>query len=323
MQIRSFARALALTMFAGGVFAQATAPAQPAAPAQPTAPAKPANPAVPAAVPAAGLPDAKDIFAKFVEATGGEKAYAKLKNRVTEGTMEIKPMGIKAKFKMTQGLPANMKMVMEVDQMGKIEQGCDGTHAWEDNPMSGPRLLSGDELEETKRQADFLADIHPNEVYSEMKTTGLEKVGESECYVVDVKTKTGNPRTMYFDKTSNLLVRMKMKVKNQMGEIESEVSMSDYREFEGVKIPYTNSVKIAVGPGIEQVLKIEKLAHNVELPADAFKPSADVQELIDKESKGDKKDAAPEAPKKDEPKKDEPKKDEPKKEEPKKDAPKK
>jgi len=316
MQIRSLARssALALALFAGSAFAQApAAPAKPATPAAPTQPAAPAQPAVPTND---KLPEGKEVLAKFVKATGGVEALEKFKTRVTEGTMEMKPMGINAKFKLVQASPVQMKMTLEIDGMGTVEQGTDGTRAWEDNPMSGPRLLSGDELEEAKRQADFLIDAHPEKTYTEMKTMGIEKVGDAECYMVELKTKTGNPRIHYYDKNSGLLVRMKLKAKNQMGEFETDSIVTDYREVDGVKLPYSTTVKIPVGPGIEQILKIEKVSHNVELPKDAFKPSADVQELIDNEGKKsapETKDAAPAAPKNDEPKKEEPKKDAPKK----------
>lgn len=317
MQIRSFARssALALVFFAGTALAQApAAPAKPAAPAQPAAPTQPAVPAKPATpAPAADkLPEAKEILAKFIKASGGVEAMEKFKTRVTEGTMEMKPMGLKAKFKLNQSSPAMMKMLMEIEGMGTVEQGTDGTQAWEDNPMSGPRLLTGDELDEAKRQADIMAEAHPEKTYSEMKTLGVEKVGDAECYAVELKTKSGNARTHYYDKTSGLLVRMKLKAKNQMGEFETDSIITDYREVDGVKLPFSTTVKIPVGPGIEQILKIEKITHNSELPKDAFKPSADVQELIDKDAKKgtDAKDPAPGAaePTKDAPKKDEPKK---------------
>ena len=40
------------------------------------------------------LPSAEEIFAKFVEASGGADAYAKLKNQVTKGTFAFPGMGM-------------------------------------------------------------------------------------------------------------------------------------------------------------------------------------------------------------------------------------
>jgi hypothetical protein len=69
--------------------------------------------------------------------------------------------------------------------------------------------------------------------------------------------------------------------------------MSDYREADGIKIPFVTTLSIDAGMKIEQVITITKVTHNTELPSDTFTPPKDVQELIDDKAK---KPASPETP---------------------------
>jgi hypothetical protein len=268
-----------------------TPPAAPATPAAPAAPAQPAS--------SEKLPSAGEIFARYIEVTGGKAAYEKLKSRVSTGTFEMAGMG-KAAFTLTQESPNKMAMTIDLPGMGKMVQGNNGTHAWEYSAMTGPRLLEGEELLESNGQSLFNAELYPEKVYTKTEVVGIEKVGDSDAYKVAMTTKGGSTRTAFYDKASGLLVKMTMLQKSQMGEVAIDSITSDYREVDGVKLPFKTTIKINVGPGMEQVMTIEKLTHNTEIAADAFKAPAEVQELIDAKKKNEEK---KDAPKTEEPKK--------------------
>jgi hypothetical protein len=282
---------LALILSAGTTLAQSA----PSTTSPTTPPATPATPAQPETKPVAGayLPSGKEILAKYIEATGGRAAYEKIKTRVSEGTIEMKPMGLKGTLLMKQQAPGSMTLSLELPQVGNVVQGNNGTHAWESNPMQGARLLDGKELEESNRQAMLAAELNPDLVYASINCVGIEKVGESECYKVEAVTKGGSKRTSFYAKDTGLLVRLDMVMESPMGEVKASSIMSDYREADGIKIPFVTTLSIDAGMKIEQVITITKVTHNTELPSDTFTPPKDVQELIDDKAK---KPASPETP---------------------------
>src|SRR5262245_12071015 len=55
--------------------------------------------------PTVDLPAAETILDAYVEATGGKKAYEKLKTRTAKGTFEIASLGVKGKIQTWQQAP--------------------------------------------------------------------------------------------------------------------------------------------------------------------------------------------------------------------------
>ena len=306
---RSIVRStLALVLFAGTALAQSTAPAQPVTPPAPATPAAPTQPAAPKTD--EKLPTGKEVLAKFVEVTGGKAAYEKVKTRVSEGTFELKPMGMKGTLKMMQQAPASMTLTIDIEGMGAITQGNNGTHAWNADPMQGARLLEGKELEESNRQAQLAAELYPDIIYKSVECVGVEKIGEVDCYKVEMVTKGDSKRTSYYSKADGLLLRMDMTIDSPMGEVKATSTMEDYREVDGMKVAFKAIMAISAGAKIEQIMTFTKITHNTELPATTFNPPKDVQDLIDAaKKKADK----PAEPTKTEPAKADPKKPEEKK----------
>jgi outer membrane lipoprotein-sorting protein len=298
-------------LFAGSALAQSTAPAQPATPPAPATPAAPAQPAAPKTD--EKLPSGKEVLAKYVEATGGKAAYEKVKTRVSEGTFELKPMGMKGTLKMMQQAPGSMSLSIEIEGMGTIVQGNDGKHAWNSDPMQGARLLDGKELEESNRQAQLAAELYPDIIYKSVECVGIEKIGDVDCYKVEMITKGDSKRTSYYSKADGLLVKLDMTIDSPMGEVKATTTMADYRDVDGMKVAYKAIMAISAGAKIEQVMTFTKITHNTELPASTFNPPKDVQDLIDAAKKDAEKPAnkpadKPAAPASADPKKPEEKK---------------
>lgn len=304
---RSIVRStLALVLFSGSALAQSTA--QPATPPAPAAPAAPVQPAAPKTD--EKLPTGKEVLAKYVEVTGGKAAYEKIKTRVSEGTFELKPMGMKGTLKMFQQAPGSMSLAIEIEGMGTIVQGNDGKHAWGSDPMQGARLLDGKELEESNRQAQLAAELQPDIIYKSIECVGIEKIGDIDCYKVEMVTKGDSKRTSYYSKADGLLVRLDMTIDSPMGEVKATTTMDDYRDVDGMKVAYKAIMAISAGAKIEQIMTFTKISHNIEVPAASFNPPKDVQDLIDAaKNKAEK----PAEPAKADPKKTEDKKPEEKK----------
>jgi hypothetical protein len=297
---RRFASLASMLAVAG--LASSVALAQPTGNAGGEPPKAPAK-APEAAKPAANLPPAKEILEKSITASGGRAAIEKLKNRTVTGTMEIPAQGIKGTLNLVQVAPAKAKLELDIPGLGKMEQGSDGTNVWESNPMAGSRLVEGDERDQYLRSSTMNAELFFEQNYPTIETLGVEDVAGKPAYKVRMKPKNGPESIGFFDQASGLMVKQTTTMKSPMGEIPSVTLIEDYRDVDGVKVPFKTRQQVM---GMEQVIAFESVKHNTDVAADKFEPPADVKALLaKKEAKpADAKpgDKAPEA-KKPEPKK--------------------
>ncbi len=216
------------------------------------------------------LPKAEEVLDKYVEATGGKAAYEKLKNSVAKGTMEVVGAGVKGKVVVYQEPPNKMRTEVELENLGKIIEGTDGKIVWEINPITGDRIVEGDEKAEKLLHSTFNGEIHWKDMYAKAECTGVEDVDGKPAYkiVLTPKEGGGKPTTEYYDKASHLQVKSVAMSKTPMGEIEVATYPSDYKKVDGVLISHKATQKLLTQ---EVTITIGELKHNVDLPADTFK----------------------------------------------------
>jgi hypothetical protein len=232
------------------------------------------------AQPADKLPKADVILDKYVEVTGGKAAYGKLKNRITKATFEIPAQGLKADLTVYSARPNKMYTLLESDALGKIEKGTDGEVAWESNMMAGPQIKEGDEKTFLMREATFDSATQWRKLYKKVECVGLETVDDQPCYKVVLTPADGTSMTRYYNKQSGLLVKVEMSVTTPMGTIPLESYVSDYKAVDDVLLPHKVRT---IATGVERLITIQSIEHNIEMPKDRFKLPEDVQVLVDKQ----------------------------------------
>jgi hypothetical protein len=89
----------------------------------------------------------------------------------------------------------------------------------------------------------------------------------------------GKPETRYFDKKSNLLVKLTMQLPSPMGEVPTETLLSDYKEQNGVTAPRKVHQKAL---GQEFLITINQVEYNVDMPKDRFDLPAEIKALAAK-----------------------------------------
>jgi hypothetical protein len=220
-----------------------------------------------------GLPAAADLLDRAQEASGGD-ALKKQKNRVQKGTFSIPAQSLTGTFTSWHAPPNKFLNVIEMAMLGEIKQGYDGTTAWSMDPMQGPRLLQGDELEQLLMTADFDSDL--KSLLSEVETVGRESFEGSDTWKVRMVLPTGRELHGYFDPESGHMVGMTMSAATPMGEVPVTVVMKDHAEVgSGMTLPKTTVTRML---GMEQVLTIDEVRTDVEdLPS--FSPPPQVQAL--------------------------------------------
>lgn len=268
------------------------------------------------------LPKADDILEKYIKVTGGRAAYEKRENITIHSTIEFAAAGVKGTAIAYQAPPAKSYTAIELEGMGKIEEGCDGKVAWDMNPMSGPRVKEDAELEFAIRTSTFNGELHWKKLFKSVETVAAEDVEGKKTYKVKFTPNKGKEQFQYYDADSGLIVKATATIESQMGDLPVETTFVEYAEFDGVKIG--SKIKQSIGGGMQTInVTIDKVESNTKMPSEKFDLPKEIKELLDKPKAAsakpeDKPAKTTDEPKKAEPKKEEPKKDEPKKEEPKK-----
>jgi outer membrane lipoprotein-sorting protein len=145
--------------------------------------------------------------------------------------------------------------------------------------MQGPRLKEGDEKAETLLQAKFNPDLSWRDLFKSAETVGVDTVDGKECYKVLLTPKSGTPITKWFDKQSNLLVKMSLTSKSPMGEIQSDSTFSDYRKEGDVLVPHKVVSHVAT---MELVMTVDSVQYNADIPKEKFEVPAEVKALMKK-----------------------------------------
>ncbi len=231
---------------------------------------------------AQGLPKAEDVIEQYIEATGGKAAYEKLKNRVAKGTMEITGLNLKGTVTIYAAPPNKMYVEAELPGFGKIEDGTDGKVAWSNNPTSGPRIKEDAEKEAALRNADFNSELNWRKHYKKVECVGTDTIEGKPCYKVELTTTDNQLETDYYDKASHLLVKKASTQKGPTGDIAVESFADDYKKVDGVLMPFKTRQKVLAQ---EIVVNLDKIEHNVNLPANRFDLPEDVKKLVEKDKK--------------------------------------
>jgi hypothetical protein len=233
----------------------------------------------PAAPPKASLPSGEALLAKHVEATGGQAAFDKIKNRVAEGSLDIGQAGIVLALGIYAAKPDKMYTVADSDATGRIESGVTDGVAWENSGMRGAVVKSGAELADGLRDAVFDRMAYWKDYTKTAECVGVVDVDGKPAYKVVVTPKVGSAQTIYFDKDSGLVVQTDSTVIAAGQTLDVVSKPGDYRVVDGVKMPFKVRQYVM---GQERVITFDKIQHNVDLPADRFALPAAIKAIVDK-----------------------------------------
>jgi hypothetical protein len=225
------------------------------------------------------LPKAEAILDRYVQVTGGKGAYEKQKNQVLTGTIEFPAMGLKGKVTRYTAVPDREYSVIELDAIGNIESGIYLGAAWEKSVLLGPRIKNPDERDQSIREARFNAPVEWRKIYPKTATVGMQTIDDDECYEVLLTPPTGKPVHQFYSKKSGLLVRTTMVAASQMGEVDVEVNVSDYKNFGGVLVPTQSRQKAG---NQELKITVNDVRANEGIPDSRFEPPPDVSAMIRK-----------------------------------------
>jgi hypothetical protein len=208
----------------------------------------------------------KEILKKYRQALGRSFKKAKITSTVAIGTLELS--GIPGTVEIYSKAPDRQVSVLNLNGIGRISEGFDGTEAWSQDPFNGLRVKTGIELVQSRSAALFDRDAQLEKLYPKMETRGTEKVSGRDAYLIVATSPTARSETWYFDAQSFLMVQQDVVVDTPQGKFPLKTFFEDYRLVRGVRIPF---VTRAVSPVQTVVIRLTEIKTNVAIDDAKFK----------------------------------------------------
>lgn len=224
-----------------------------------------------------GLPDAREIINRHIQAIGGRQAVLAHKSMHATGTLSVASAGISGPMEIFGAANPNRVIVKtSVPGIGDIMEGFDGSHGWSMSPMTGPMLKIGKELSQTKLDADFYSELRDPKSYPEVKTIEKATFDGRPCYKVSLKRIDGIEDFDYYDVATGL----------RAGSINTRETPNGVLTMTSIEGNYKKTGKLTQAMsitqqvmGIEQKITLSTVEYDTVAPA-SLEPPAAVKALI-------------------------------------------
>jgi len=185
--------------------------------------------------------DALVLVDQAIKAHGGADALNKAQALVRTGVGTMTLFGETTPFtdEVSWSLPERLRVVMDLNKQMRMTIVVNGDKAWQS--AGGPSIeLSGERVTEMREEVYviWVATLAPLKkepfmlsVLPEIKVSGEPAIG------VKVISKAKPELKLYFDKKTNLLVKIERRATQLGQKVDKEYLYSDHKEFDGVKLP--------------------------------------------------------------------------------------
>jgi hypothetical protein len=185
-------------------------------------------------------PSAEEVLDQHIKALGGEAAAKKLKTRHIKANFEMPATGMSADLEIISKAPDKLLSMINIPNMGEIQEGYDGKVAWSKNPFGGGVTeKSGAQLEQTRAQANFYRDVEIKDRLKDLSHEGTKTVNGEECHVISGKDQSGNTERMFISKKDHLIKQVVSTIPDAGGTpMEATLRLSDYKKVDGIMVPH-------------------------------------------------------------------------------------
>lgn len=207
----------------------------------------------------AELPAARDLIARYATATNGAAVMAKHSTVRSTGRFELPGTGITGDVEILQGRPNKSLLRITIPAVGEILKGFDGTTGWEMNPIQGPRVLDGQELDAMREEASFGRSSREGPAVASAQTMERTEMNGEACYRVKLVWKSGRETFDCYSVATGLLVATQARQETQMGTVDLTSLIGDYKDFGGQKVATRLAQQVM---GREQVITIDAVQYD-------------------------------------------------------------
>ena len=202
-------------------------------------------------------PTGDEILKKYVDAIGGQAAIDKITSRSMKGEVTT-ANGNGGTYEVMQ-IGSDKGYESFVTQRGNLERAFNGTIGWE-KTAQGVRELIGQELADLKLSMQLFRNLKLKEQYTTLRMAGRDRIGERVVVVVLGTTPEKKRERLFFDAESGLLLRRITYLETMIGVIPQQADFEDYRDVDGVKLPFTirlSTVDVANPYGTRKLSEIK------------------------------------------------------------------
>jgi photosynthetic reaction center cytochrome c subunit len=212
------------------------------------------------------LPSAEELLDKYLGAIGGADALQKVTSRMQRGTLtafggQHFPMELYAKA------PDKRVSIMHL-QNGDSVTAFDGKQGWLSVP-GRVHMMSAAENDAARIDADLYFAVHVKTWYQKFDVNLGEKIEGQETYLVEGHSEGKPPLRLYLDKDSGLLLRLIRYAETPLGRNPTQIDYADYREANGVKVPFQWTL---ARPGNRFTIQVEQVKQNIAVDDAKFLP---------------------------------------------------
>jgi hypothetical protein len=183
----------------------------------------------------AALPPAQSILEKYAAAVGGLPALQRVTTRIQHGNLIFgtnkTPIDVYAKA-------PNKRVSVSHGSTGDSLTAFDGTAGWLGNTGRPPRDMNGMESKDAGLDAEFSLALRATTIFQSLRTVASEKIGGKDMVVVAARGPAVPNTKLYFDPDTGLLIRLVRLDDTGIGSLPVQIDYADYREVDGIRIPF-------------------------------------------------------------------------------------
>jgi photosynthetic reaction center cytochrome c subunit len=216
--------------------------------------------------PSTGVPTPDQVFDRYIQAVGGAARLANVTNWTAKGTYSgYDTDQAKAPIEIFVKAPAQRTTIIHAP-FGDSVRVYDGRAAWiaaGDRPL--PLMtLTGGNLEGAKIEAMVWFPAAMKRAFSQWRVSSAT-IDDREVRVLQGINPRQPPMNLYFD-DAGLLVRLVRFVDTAVGRVPTQIDFADYRDVNGVKMPFKWTATWTDGQSTTQLTEMQSNA-----PIDAAK----------------------------------------------------
>jgi outer membrane lipoprotein-sorting protein len=144
----------------------------------------------------------------------------------------------------------------------------DGKQGWLGNP-GRTQMMSAAENAAARIDADLYFAANVKNLYAKFTVVPGEKIDGHDTYLVLGRNEGQPPLRLNFDQQSGLLLRLVRYAETALGRMPTQIDYTDYRDADGVKIPYRWTL---ARPGNRFTIQIDQVQQNVSVDDAKFAP---------------------------------------------------
>ncbi|MEP7075581.1 MAG: serine hydrolase [Acidobacteriota bacterium] len=217
-----------------------------------------------------------EIMQKNTDAVGGEAAWRKITTRTVESDIDLENQGVKGTSISYSKAPNKSASETVLTALGKtIAKGWeffDGTGGQEAYTFAPAEKYAGNRLEDARISADFYSQLDWKTNFKKAEFQGMGKVAGEDAYIVAFEPEKGTAFKEYYSTATFLLLKREGFIPSSTSpqQLPYTIIFSDYREIDGIKLPY-KTVNYSISNG-NIVSTIRSVKHNVPMEDKFFVP---------------------------------------------------